>query len=356
MIVKNERIHLERCLRSVKGLVDDIVVVDTGSTDGTQEIALQAGARFFHFTWVDDFSRARNHALEQARAPWILILDADEMLLERDRLALGKLVRQQQGKPPVAFNLLQNNSQDGGSTGMISRTVRVFPNAPGIRYEWPIHEQVETNLRRLGIPIKDTEVALLHDGYSDASLNLTKQRRNLSILEKQISSGETWALTYYLMAGAKLDLGDYDGAIASYQECMRRSVAGDPFLIGARVRIATCLYKQGRHAAVCEWLGDTIDPKICHPEQLLLIGNSLRALGNLRGAMTALRAVFAVADGVFIPPCNLTSAKVEAVQALAAMLNDQGDIAAAVKLMRGALSRRSAGQPLDVAWLAATIG
>ena len=78
MIVKDEEAHLGCCLESVKGLVDEIVVVDTGSTDRTVEIARQYGARVFSYGWHDDFAAARNVSLSHAGADWILVLDADE--------------------------------------------------------------------------------------------------------------------------------------------------------------------------------------------------------------------------------------------------------------------------------------
>jgi len=84
MIVKNEELHLARCLKSVRGLADEMILVDTGSTDRTVEVARSYGARVFHFTWQDDFSLARNHSLEAASGEWILVLDADESIAARD--------------------------------------------------------------------------------------------------------------------------------------------------------------------------------------------------------------------------------------------------------------------------------
>ncbi|MBK7632424.1 MAG: glycosyltransferase family 2 protein [Ignavibacteriales bacterium] len=78
MIVKNEERHLARCLSSVKDVVDEIVIVDTGSTDNTIEIAESFNAKIFHFDWVNDFSAARNFALTKCIGNWILYLDADE--------------------------------------------------------------------------------------------------------------------------------------------------------------------------------------------------------------------------------------------------------------------------------------
>jgi glycosyltransferase involved in cell wall biosynthesis/tetratricopeptide (TPR) repeat protein len=93
LITKNEEAHLARCLESVRGLWDDLVVVDTGSTDRTVEIAREFGARLFTFTWQDDFSLARNFCIEQASGDWILSLDADETIAPRDHAVIRDLLR-----------------------------------------------------------------------------------------------------------------------------------------------------------------------------------------------------------------------------------------------------------------------
>ncbi|MGH9426892.1 MAG: glycosyltransferase family 2 protein, partial [Terriglobia bacterium] len=84
MIVKNEQRWLEDCLNSVKELVDEMIIVDTGSRDNTVEIAQRFGARLFDHPWSGDFSEARNHSLGSATGDWILVLDADEKLAQRD--------------------------------------------------------------------------------------------------------------------------------------------------------------------------------------------------------------------------------------------------------------------------------
>ncbi len=85
MIVKNEEKYLRDCLESVKDIADDIVIVDTGSTDYTKEIAKEFNAKVFHFDWINDFSAARNYALKKSEGDWILYLDADERL-DKDSL------------------------------------------------------------------------------------------------------------------------------------------------------------------------------------------------------------------------------------------------------------------------------
>src|SRR5579872_6223363 len=91
MIVKNEQENLARCLGSLRGAVDDIVVVDTGSTDRTIEIALEFGARVFHFDWIDDFAAARNESLCYATTDWVIWMDGDDELIETEPGALRKM-------------------------------------------------------------------------------------------------------------------------------------------------------------------------------------------------------------------------------------------------------------------------
>ena len=92
MIVRNEERHLPGCLASLEGVVDEIVVVDTGSTDGTVAIATSHGARVFHHPWADDFSTPRNVSLDHARGRWVLLIDADERLQPVDRALVAALL------------------------------------------------------------------------------------------------------------------------------------------------------------------------------------------------------------------------------------------------------------------------
>src|SRR3990167_6711291 len=92
MIVKNEERYLDQCLNSVKDLADEIIIVDTGSTDRTKEIAKKFNAKIFDFKWTDDFSAARNESIKHATKDWILVLDADEVLDEEGKKMIREIV------------------------------------------------------------------------------------------------------------------------------------------------------------------------------------------------------------------------------------------------------------------------
>ncbi len=356
MIVRNEQTYLGRCLGLVANAVDEIVVVDTGSTDRTREIAARFGARVISCAWESDFSKARNRGLEVAGGRWILVLDADEQLLEADRGALLQLVAEQTpetGPPRTAFNFRQRNSSDGGRTGMIVPSIRLFPNLPEVRYEWPIHEQVATSLARAGIPIRESSISILHDGYSDPGRNSEKQRRNREILRAQVGSrSEVHPLTHFLLAGAELDLENPEGALGSYLECIRLSGGGDPIAEGAKVRVATCLAKLGRHAEALAGMPVAGDYASWHPELLKLKGDCEAALGRLAPAREAYLEVLGLRDGAFVPPCNLVSVKVGAMLGLALLLKKEDQPLLATELLRAVKRSVTNGEELSQASLA----
>lgn len=192
MIVRNEEQHLPRCLASVLSLADELVVVDTGSEDRTIAVAEAFGARLVHYSWNDDYAAARNAGLDAARGRWILVLDADEALAERDiplvRRAIG------QGTTAAWQVVTRNYTERSESEGWEpndgrypreqaaygwypSRKVRLFPNLPDIRFRGIVHEMVEQGLREAGVPIHEAEFVIHHYGELDQIAVLERKRR-----------------------------------------------------------------------------------------------------------------------------------------------------------------------------------
>ena len=346
MIVRNERDHLADCLASVRDVVGEMVVVDTGSTDGTQAIARQFEVNLIQDQWDDDFSRARNVALTSARGRWILVLDADEKMLDKDKAPLRDLLRAHTpaiAPPATAFSIVVKSSSDQGLTGALARIVRLFPNRPDVRYEYPIHEQVVTSLRRARLPILDSSIEILHSGYANPERCATKQRRNRNLLEAQIAGGrQVSALTYFLLGGACLDLGDLEAAVRAYREAERRATPGSELATGAQVRLATCLVRLNRTEEARAGMPAAADSS-WHPELLVLRGECEIAAGRTEEARIWFERVLAYRDGAFFPPSNLFAVKTKALAALGRYWENRGHVALGVDLLRSALACRKAG-------------
>jgi glycosyltransferase involved in cell wall biosynthesis len=177
MIVRNEEATLTACLSSVADLVDEMVVVDTGSTDDTKEVAGRFGARVFDFPWCDDFAAARNESLSHARGNWILWLDGDEYFDETNRLKLRGLISNLDADK-TAFMMGQHSRSPDGVALMVHQ-VRLFRNDPEIRWDYRVHEQVLPALHRAGHRVHGTDVLITHTGYEDHAKQADKMQRNL---------------------------------------------------------------------------------------------------------------------------------------------------------------------------------
>lgn len=203
LIVKDEAHFLPGCLESLHGRVDDIVVVDTGSSDSTVEIAKGHGARVFEFPWRNDFAAARNAGLDQAKSDWILYIDADERLSLPEGAELGSRLDQAHW---VGARLKFRPTVRG--TPCLE--YRLFRNRPDIRFVGAIHETVTPALEALtrggALMVGDIDAELVHLGYEG---DLThKYQRNLPMLRRMV---QEWPerLFYYLdLAKALSALGE----------------------------------------------------------------------------------------------------------------------------------------------------
>lgn len=288
MIVKNEARNLPRCLESVHGVADEIVVVDTGSADDTAAVAERYGARVFHLPWRDDFAAARNEAVSHARGEWVLALDADEALTREARQKLRGLLtdgRYQAYLINIRSPLKGSRSQEA----VINAWPRLFRNRPEIRYEGRVHEQISPSITRMGGTVAATDLVIDHLGYhQDFTDQMRKQARNLALLEQELAEhpddpmmmfhyGEALglggrfneaveayrsaitnpkmpkqnvAVAYRGLANGLLRLKDYAGAL----EACRCAVEADGGYGPPHLLAALALSRSGRHADAIESL------------------------------------------------------------------------------------------------------
>jgi len=224
MIVKNEEDVLPRCLDSVREIVDEIIIADTGSTDRTKEIAAKYNALIVDVEWKDDFSAAKNEAVKRATGRWILVLDADEYMEPREAMQLRHFLSEQTPQPDRVYNLpIINFTGSSVAAGNIleSNADRVFPNHLGIRFNRPIHEQL-TSERGVPVRFQRLPYRIFHTGYLNKTVaSKEKNKRNRQIFEKIKQSGEFTPYDYFTLGNEHYVAGEYEKACECYQRAYR---------------------------------------------------------------------------------------------------------------------------------------
>jgi len=239
MIVKNEEAHLAKCLMSVKPVVDEMIVVDTGSSDRSKDIAAALGARVFEYPWTNDFSEARNYSLAQASGDWILVLDADEVISTLDHGLLQKITKKRPAKHRAYIMVTRNYTNNPGSKGWAanegryieeeagagwvpSPKVRLFVNDRRIRFVNPVHELVEPTLAKLGIPIRTCDVPVHHYGRLNRDKLMAKGKEyfRLGIAKIEQTQGDYNALRELAIQAS--EIGEYEEAVGVWQKVIER--------------------------------------------------------------------------------------------------------------------------------------
>ena len=229
MIVRDEAERIEACLASVKDLVDEMVVVDTGSKDDTVQRATTAGARVEHLSWPGDFAPARNAALTMVKGDWVLVLDADEQLLPDAIPALKELMEQ----PDVlVINLLR--FERGATMAPYSSVSRLFRRHPQVQWSRPYHSMIDDSVEAVlenephwkvvdcGVP------ALLHDGYRPELLaNSDKAQRLRDAMEQWLQQHPGDAYACAKLGALELESGEPQKGIAVLKEGLAALGEGD---------------------------------------------------------------------------------------------------------------------------------
>lgn len=300
-IAKNEEATLPQCLGSVVGLVDEMVVLDTGSSDRTPEIARDLGAKVYHFDWHNDFAAARNESLKYVTGDWVLVLDADEVLVPEvipdikaaicsDRYLLINLVRQELGASQSPYSLVS----------------RLFRRHPDIYFEHPYHAMVDDSVSRLMEAEPErwqvgslAKVAILHTGYQpEAIAQKNKLLMAQEILEQYLLAHPNDAYTCSKLGALYVDLGEINRGIQLLQLGLISHKSLTPLLkyelhyhLGiAYSRLAKISKAKAEYAAA-------IQAKIFPPLKLGAynnLGNLLLETGDLTGAIALYETVLEI--------------------------------------------------------------
>jgi glycosyltransferase involved in cell wall biosynthesis len=231
MIVKNEEKNIERALSWARGIAFEQIVVDTGSTDRTVEIAEKMGAKIYHFEWINDFSAAKNFAIEQARGNWIAFLDADEYFDEKDTELLRGFLERAEADPKAypGLNFIRCrwiNLNDKGEAFVVQEQDRVFRNKPEIRYVNKIHEHLSIGEGGLFL----TDIKIYHTGYTKEAMSSKNTfERNLAPIEEELRENpDNLTMKGYLADTLRVDPDGFDPerVVALYTEIIEGSKAG----------------------------------------------------------------------------------------------------------------------------------
>ncbi len=329
MIVRDEEANIEQCLSSAKAIVDELIVVDTGSTDKTKDIAKRVGAKIFDFKWVDDFSAARNESIKHATKDWVLVLDADETLEQDSVKAIKEMIGD---KEADAFLFLQKNyTNESSIAGFVngnigkdekyagwygSLIVRLFRNRKGYEFSGTVHELVEPSIEAKEGKIKTANVSIRHYGNADPQLAKKKRSIYLELCKKKVKRHpdsqsyfelgvlfkENWnseeainslkkAVELNPKHGMALyELGvlyeaqkDYDEAIKNYKESLKINGSSEAFQ-----NLGVCCFKKGM---LKEAYRNLVKAMLLNPNKYTIynnIGAVMEKLGNYDSAINML--------------------------------------------------------------------
>lgn len=366
MVVRNEAERLEGCLASVAGFVDEMVLLDTGSSDGTVALAKRLGAVVHSLAWPGDFAPARNEALRHVGGDWVLVLDADEQLLEPARQPLRRLLEQ---PDLLLINLLRH--ERGARQSPYSSVSRLFRRHPAIRWSGAYHAQVDDSVLALQQEQPHWRIAdcgtpaLVHDGYAPALLQrgdkagrlrrameqeLRRQpldpyacaklgslevsegrlRQGIRLLRRglQHCPAEALAERYELLLHLAIALAPQDRGTAAdlYRQALDLALP-ERVSLGARLNLAALLCEQGALDEAAE---------LCH--QACAIAPEVGLAWYNQGLIERRRGHLPQAVAAYRRALELDPQHAEAQQNLAAALLLSGDIAAARGAFRQALA------------------
>jgi tetratricopeptide (TPR) repeat protein len=297
MITRNEAAALGHCLESVRSLVDEIVIVDTGSTDATVAIAESFGARIGHFPWRDDFAAARNESLRLCTGDWVLVLDADEAIDKADH---GKIRAALEQGGAAAFHLVSRNYTWDWAAKVFDQPVlpnrtgyaegaefpfyadmpifRLFRRMPGMGYAGRIHELLDPWFRGKNLPIGNLDAVIHHFGKLDESREKAKMAYYLELAERDTADHPRDAdRQFKVMAQAEV-AGQWEKALAAGLAVLRHSRRPVPFAV--LITLARAYHELGRDPEALPHLQRVLQGQPDHPQALWRMAFSLVVLGR----------------------------------------------------------------------------
>jgi len=213
LIVRNEERNLADCLGPVRDMVDEVIVVDTGSSDRTCTLAETLGAKVVRSSWSDSFSAARNISIEHARGDWIFWMDADDRIDRENVAALRSLFDQLDDRNRAFVMKCLCVTSTAGETATVVDHVRLFRNRPDVRWRYRVHEQILPALRGTGSEVVWSNVVIRHIGYTDPVLRKQKLERDLRLLRMEQGEQPNDPFTLFNLGAVLRELGQRNEAL-----------------------------------------------------------------------------------------------------------------------------------------------
>ncbi len=268
MIVKDEEKVIERCLDSVRDIVDEIIIVDTGSKDKTKQIASQYTDKIYDFNWVEDFSKARNFSFSKATKDYILWLDADDVFLEEDREKFKKLKEELDGHIDVYMFKYNYSFDENGNAILVQNRERLLKRENNYKWVSPIHEVIVPTGK-----IKDTNIYVTHKKEEVKDVN-----RNLKIFEKMRENGiilddrqqYCYAKELYFLNKTEEAIYEYRNFIDTYKSNYKQE---EYLLYQAILELSDCYKRKEEMEQELDTLMLILKNQIPKPECLCRIGD-----------------------------------------------------------------------------------
>jgi tetratricopeptide (TPR) repeat protein len=309
-IARDEENSLPRCLASVKDVVDEMIVLDTGSTDRTVAIAEEFGAKVYHFPWCDDFAAARNEALKYVRGEWVLVLDADEVLVPE---IVPQLQRLMSDRKNLVINLMRQ--EIGASQSPYSLVSRLFRRHEQIKFTRPYHALIDDSVLKILKHESDwnivtiNSVAILHYGYqAEAIDSLDKYTRARLLMEKFVENNPHDPYVCSKLGALYLQIGQVKSGIKFLKQGLKSNQAEPPILYELYYSLGNAYRKQGNfdkaQAQYQKAISQNILPKLKIGSYINLAG-LLQQTGNLSAAKQLYEAVLKLDPHLAIALYNL---------------------------------------------------
>ncbi|MCA1320519.1 glycosyltransferase [Bacillus tianshenii] len=274
MIVKNESKLLRRCLESVVGLIDEIIIVDTGSTDDTKEISREFTENVYEYKWNENFSNARNYAASKATSDWILVLDADEYIYRNHLIEVKQFINESKELFDIfAVNII-NFVGENGENVIQHKHVRFYKNNREIEFFRSVHEQLRykdvTKEVKIGtLPI----LTIFHSGYlGEVVKEKNKNVRNQILIEQELKRVNN-GFDMYNLGNELRSLGKNQEALDIYIKAYQtKGKVSEEWVARCTISIIECLISLSRYEEALEVVKDAKNLYINSPDFLYLEG------------------------------------------------------------------------------------